>query len=452
MCEQPTILVVDDDSGVRSILEVFLREEGYVTEIAEDGLAALELFEKAQIDVALVDLKMPGIDGVELCKRIKKKSPRTEVIIVTGCASKASAIAALREGTFDYILKPPDPMEIYHSVEQALEKQRLLAEREQFVQELSVVNEKRRQRERELEKEVEERTRAITESERRWRTLFKNANDAIFTMDTSGLLRLFNPEAEKFSGYKAEEVKGKSLETLVSRGSKKRVRGLIDRTVLEGATVFGQEVKMRRKDGSELIIEINTAPMYDEGGQVVGGLGTARDVTRRKQAERRLRELNRKLSAKNREMETLNRSLIQAYAEVRAFQETFHYLLDSVNNAVLFLELDGTITGINGKAKELFGYSRDQFLKMRLRQLMPQSFSERTEEMLKRLRMGLSDSFEAKVCTKNKETLRLEWDASVVEREKKRAGLIFLREPLEKIEEWIKDSEEEHSCTPNTGS
>ena len=68
------------------------------------------------------------------------------------------------------------------------------------------------------------------------------------------------------------------------------------------------------------------------------------------------------------------------------------------------------------------------------------------------MRMGLSDSFEAEVCTKNKETSRLEWNASVVEREKKRVALIFLREPPEKIEEWIKDSEEEHSCTPNTGS
>jgi len=156
MRENATILVVDDDSGVRGVLQGFLKAKGYRTETAEGGFAALALFEKTQIDVALVDLQMPGMDGVELCRRIKERNPATQVIIVTGAGSRGSAIAALREGAFDYILKPPDPMEIYHSVEQALEKQQLLAEKELFVQELAAVNEKRRQRERELEKRIEE--------------------------------------------------------------------------------------------------------------------------------------------------------------------------------------------------------------------------------------------------------------------------------------------------------
>jgi PAS domain S-box-containing protein len=442
MGEKPTILIVDDDPVVRSTLENCFDEEDYVIETAEDGLAALSLIEKTQIDVALVDLKMPGIDGLELCRRIKKKSPGTEVIIVTGYGSRESVIAALRvrDGAFDYILKPPDLMEISHSVEQALEKRRLLAEREQFIQEVSVINEKLWQKEVDLEKKIEGRTGAIMESERKWRALFMNAPDPFFTIDTSGTLKLFNTEAERLSGYKAEEVEGKSIVDIVPRGSQKTVRELIDLTLLEGVTTYSREVRITCKDGTELVIETNTTPLYDENRQIVGGLATGRDITPKKQTEKKLRKLNRRLAVEHTEMESLNRSLIRAYAEVRAIHDALQYRLDSVNNAVLFSELDGTITGINEKTKELFGYSRDQLLKMKLCQLVPQSSSERTEEMLKKLRMGLSDSFYSEVYTKNKETLRREWNASVVERKKKKAGLIILRETLEKVEDWIKNS------------
>jgi PAS domain S-box-containing protein len=439
MSEKPTVLIVDDDLEVLAIMGDFLQEKGYVTKIAEDGLVALGFLEKQEVDVAVIDLNMPGIDGMELCREIRKMSSRTEVIIVTGHSSIVSAVTALREGAFDYILKPFDLVKISHSVKQALEKQDLFAQKERLIEELSAANRELRQKEKELEKKVRERTWAIRQSERRWRTLFENANDAIFTMDKSGFLKLFNPEAERFSGYKAEEVEGKSLKELVCRGSKKKVGALLDRTMMEGATVFGQEVKVRCKDGSELIIEINTAPLYDENSQITGVLATARDITERKQAERKLRELNRKLSAKNREMKELNRSLIEAYAEVRTSRDTFHHLLDGANNAVLFLKLNGTITGVNAKTRELFGYSRDEILKMGIYHLMSQGLAQRTKEMFKRLRMGLSDSFETEIITKDKEVLNKELNASIIEQAKKKTALIFFREPVEKLGEKVKD-------------
>ena len=437
MREKSIILIVDGDPEVRTLVANSIQQEGYTARTAGDGPAALGLFEKEHIDVALVNLEMPEIDGVELCKQIKETHPGTEVVVIAGRSSVASALATLREVVFDYVLKPLNATEISHTVRQALEKQRLLAEREKLREELSAVNEKLRRREKELEKEIQETTGLMKESERRWRTLFENANDIIFVVDKSGLLTAFNPGAERLLGYKTEEVEGKSLEELVFRGSKKKVRELLDRTVLEAGVVFGQEVKLRCKGGRELVVEINASPLHDENGQVIGGLGTARDITGRKQTERKLRELNRRLSAEKKEMERLNQSLTQAYAQVRASQDILRYLLDSANNAVLFLELDGTITGVNTKAKELFGYSRDEFLEMDIYQLMPRSFFERTGEMLRKLRMGMSDSFLTEVLMKDRSVLKLELNASIVEQEKRRVGLIFFREPMEKT--WKKD-------------
>ena len=148
----------------------------------------------------------------------------------------------------------------------------------------------------------------------------------------------------------------------------------------------------------------------------------------RKQAERRLRERNRRLSAKRKVIKDLDLGLIQAYAEVRISQHALRDLLDSASNAVLFLKLDGTITGVNTKAKELLGYSRDELLEMDLYQLIPQSFSERTEEMFKKLRIGFSDSFETEILTNDKEILKLELNASVIEQKKRKVALIFFRQ------------------------
>ena len=205
MREKSIILIVDGDPEVRTLVANSIQQEGYTARTAGDGPAALGLFEKEHIDVALVNLEMPEIDGVELCKQIKETHPGTEVIIIAGRSSVASALATLREVVFDYVLKPLNPTEISHTVRQALERQRLLAEREKLREELSAVNEKLRRREKELEKEIQETTGLMKESERRWRTLFENANDIIFVVDKSGLLTAFNPGAERLLGYKTED-------------------------------------------------------------------------------------------------------------------------------------------------------------------------------------------------------------------------------------------------------
>lgn len=101
-----TILVADDDLSILALMKDTFEEKGYRVEAVVDGLKALENFKSCKHDVAIVDIDMPGLDGVKLSQKIKEINPKTEVIIMTGYSTMESAIEALKLGIFDYFLKP----------------------------------------------------------------------------------------------------------------------------------------------------------------------------------------------------------------------------------------------------------------------------------------------------------------------------------------------------------
>ena len=116
------ILVVDDDKGIREILEIVLTQEGYDVTSVEDGLKALAKCRRQKYDLIITDLKMPKMDGIEFMKAAKEVSPESLVILITAYASGESAVRAMQEGAYDYLEKDFD-IEILKSVIQnALEK------------------------------------------------------------------------------------------------------------------------------------------------------------------------------------------------------------------------------------------------------------------------------------------------------------------------------------------
>jgi DNA-binding NtrC family response regulator len=115
---KPHLLVVDDELIVRDSLEKWFREEDYAVSTADS--AALSLMASQHFDLALVDIKMPGGDGLELQHRMKEVDPDLIVIIMTGYASVETAVASLKNGAYDYITKPFEPDDISHTVRNAL--------------------------------------------------------------------------------------------------------------------------------------------------------------------------------------------------------------------------------------------------------------------------------------------------------------------------------------------
>ena len=125
MQEKSKILVVDDEPGMRTFLEIILRREGYSVETASDGMKALDNINNNVFDLAILDILMPVMNGIEVLKRIIEKSPETTVIIITAFASHETAIEAMKLGAYDYITKPFKIDEIKLVIKKALDKKGL---------------------------------------------------------------------------------------------------------------------------------------------------------------------------------------------------------------------------------------------------------------------------------------------------------------------------------------
>lgn len=130
------ILIVDDEFSVRDSMTSWFRKDGYRVEAAENATDALRRLQEGPWDLVLLDIKMPGMDGLELQQRIHEIDPEIVTVMITAFASVESAVQALKQGAFDYITKPIDPDELSHLVRRALEQRRLRAENVQLRQTL----------------------------------------------------------------------------------------------------------------------------------------------------------------------------------------------------------------------------------------------------------------------------------------------------------------------------
>ncbi|MFN8239713.1 MAG: sigma-54 dependent transcriptional regulator [Bacteroidales bacterium] len=134
MSKKVSILIVDDEESVRDSLYNWFIEDGYKVECAADARKALSMLESEDFDIILADIKMPGMDGLEMLKRIKSLRKDSIVIMMTAFATVDTAVQALKDGAFDYVTKPFDPDELTHLIRNA-SKQITLAEENQLLRE-----------------------------------------------------------------------------------------------------------------------------------------------------------------------------------------------------------------------------------------------------------------------------------------------------------------------------
>jgi DNA-binding NtrC family response regulator len=134
MTKKISILIVDDEESVRDSLFNWFIEDGYDVECAQDAKKALTILESRDFDIVLADIKMPGMDGMEMLRRIKSQRKEAIVIIMTAFATVDTAVQALKDGAFDYITKPFDPDDLSHLIRNA-SKQISLTEENKILKE-----------------------------------------------------------------------------------------------------------------------------------------------------------------------------------------------------------------------------------------------------------------------------------------------------------------------------
>lgn len=146
------ILLVDDEEGIRTVLKISLEDKGYEVHVAESGQKALEVLEQIEPPIVLTDIKMPGMDGVELLQKIKEKRPDTQVIMITGHGDMDLAIQSLKYDATDFVTKPIDDEVLDIALKRAIER--------------ITLREKLRQYTEHLERLVEEKSAQLIEAER----------------------------------------------------------------------------------------------------------------------------------------------------------------------------------------------------------------------------------------------------------------------------------------------
>jgi DNA-binding NtrC family response regulator len=180
MDEKSKILIVEDNLRSRKTLSDILKAKGFSTITADSGREALDRLKEAIPAVALIDLKLEDMSGLEVMKGTKKRFPGTECIIITGYASKASAIEAVNMGAYAYVEKPYDMEQLLAMIRRAVEK-----------------------------REVEE---TLKDSEARYKTLFEGASQGILIVDVETKnFQYANAALCKMLGYTDEELKRMSV-------------------------------------------------------------------------------------------------------------------------------------------------------------------------------------------------------------------------------------------------
>ncbi len=169
----PNILVMEDDLSVAKGLEMVLSEEGYDVNWAGTGELALEAFKQKRYDLLVADLRLPGINGMEVIKQVKEEKPETEGIVITGYGTTSTAVEAMKLGVHDFLPKPFTEDQIKASINEAL-KEHFEKPTEAVIKEAETEEEKLIQK-----RQVTQVLNRTTEDRDFWRELMEKGSEAL---------------------------------------------------------------------------------------------------------------------------------------------------------------------------------------------------------------------------------------------------------------------------------
>ncbi len=274
--EQPHILVVDDQLSLLYSLQALLQINGYQVDLARSGSEAITKLQDFDYQLVLLDLQMPGIDGLEVLEFIRQAEFNLETIVVSGETSFTSIKDAMRLGAYDFIRKPYTPEELLTTVSRGIEHFR-------------------------QERQLLRSGHSLSESERMHRFIVNNSPDFIYMLDTQGVFTYVNEVVEGLLGYKRHELLGRHFSSIIHPHNAAEIHNFFSEQRTGDRATHSIEMRLMVNQSSdlvesfdnyELIVELNAIGMYEEkeAGEksFIGTLGSARDISERKRSEDRI--------------------------------------------------------------------------------------------------------------------------------------------------------------------
>lgn len=260
---KPKVLIVDDEKGLRTGVQRLLEMEGYEVDVAENGTEGIKLGTSKDYDLAVIDLKMPDIEGIEVLKNIKQKFPNTVCFIATAFASYDTAIEATKLGAQSYIPKPFTPEELISELKNGYQKRQLLLEEEKW------------------KREREERLLEVAFEKTRLNTIINSITDGVLVVNKEGLAVLFNPAVFRF--LELDEIK---VEEFILDKLRPEFLELINKFLLsDSKEKRSYTIQLELKANREFFIEATASPVFHPGDNLAGVVIVFKDITELKRIE-----------------------------------------------------------------------------------------------------------------------------------------------------------------------
>ncbi len=347
--EKTKVLYIEDDEKQRKLMTDQLRSRSYEISTSHCVSAGLEKVSSYHPDVILCDFRLPDLTGLQILTYLKEMNLNIPVIILTAHGSISLAVKAIREGAYDFILKPFQFDEIETKIEKAIENKRLQQE--------------------------------LQKSEASLKMLMENVPDVIYSLNPKGEFISLSPASKDVLGYDHEELIGTTVFDIIHEDDRDRVREGFLRAMKSGEEIVRTvEFRMVTKSGEPKYFEVNGRYLV-ENGKVIKSDGIARDISERKRLEQELKKYSSGLEQKTTELEKQTFLLGQANIELLATQEKLEeknkqmesllkelqksrdemqIIMDTNPDVILMVDNEGKVVTLNNRIGDFFGVQREE--------------------------------------------------------------------------------------------
>jgi PAS domain S-box-containing protein len=259
------VLLIDDEEGIRKVMSVTLADAGYEVLTAEDGESGVRLCRQASPQIVITDIRMPGIDGLEVLRRVKEADPDREVIVITAFGEMDVAIRALQLDASDFITKPINDDALWVALKRA--KARYTTRRD--LRDYTAL----------IEEKWMETAEKLAETYNFQKNLIESSMDGIVGFDRGGRVVIFNKSMEQMLGYRKDEVIGHTvLDQFLPLGEAEKLRDKLYSAEYGGKyrlSLF--ETTLLAKTNHKIPVQLSATVLF-EGGEELGMVGFVRDL------------------------------------------------------------------------------------------------------------------------------------------------------------------------------